>query len=513
MFRRQRRWTLAPLAVLSIGLVSAPAIGQDFERYGNDEVDYRYDRDNADLGRPVDLSDYADDVDSDVTYRSDAREMRYDYDDDRDVVRYRDDDRRRISSDYGRPVDMSDYADDVDRDVVRYRDEDRRRISDTYGRPVDLSDYADGVDSDTRYDRDARERRYDVDRDRTRVQVRNERDRREMMRDRDRDYQNTIGARGNYDRREMDNRRRFDDARRRFDEDRRRFDDERRRFGEERMRFDRERRDFERQRQQTMGSATGTRNPMETDGMKADPTTKQEKQARKEMEKAENKAATKNPQQKESPATQPKKQKQHSGASGTDQTGDAANIYAFEASTPKGQAREFKGTVSDMKTVTMNDVKTNRLTLKTDDGRELAVLLSPARSGKDLPVKKGDSITVEGHTRDIADQTVLIASRIDAGQNQMITIQRDRKVESLTGTVTQANVVPNPSEGTKNRVLVLKSDDGKNVIVDLGPDVRLKGVEFKSGQQIKVSGQMASIDNRPLLIADSLDIMNGGSQQ
>lgn len=509
MFKRHGRWTLAALAA---GLFATPAIAQDsdWDWFDNDTAEY----DSSD----VELSgDYGREVEMDNYARERYR--------DGDAERYRvnRDRRTRLSDDYGREVEMDDYARERyrDGDAERYRVVDRdaqRRLRADYGREVEMDDYADDTYRGRpieAYSRPSGTR--DQERNVNRYEYGYERDRREMRnRDgSDQDYRNTIRSSS----RDGDMRRRMDDDRRRFDEDRRRLGEERRRFDEERRQFDRERQSWERRRQQTTGSATDEKRAdikaqqdkeatqqSKVEKQKAEQQMKAEQEkARKVEEKARQKDGQKSDQS-DAEKAEPKSRKQSS--LDPQSSSEASQIYAFDAGTPKsrGETQQITGTISGINSVTLNDIKSNRLMLKTEDGRDLTVLLSPARTAKDLPIKKGQQITVQGHTRTIGGDDLLIASRIEAGDQQTITIQRDRNEQSLRGKITSIGVSPNPSEGTQNRVLVLKSDDGRDVIVDLGPDVRLQGVSLENGQQIKVRGQMASVDDRPLLIADTLDI-------
>lgn len=89
--------------------------------------------------------------------------------------------------------------------------------------------------------------------------------------------------------------------------------------------------------------------------------------------------------------------------------------------------------------------------------------------------------------------------------------QTDSGTESpnhLKGTVMDSRHVQvgNRKGSAENRVVLLKTQDGQTIAVDLGPEAKLKSVRVKQGTPVEVRGSVVSIDGDPVFLAQEVQI-------
>ena len=58
----------------------------------------------------------------------------------------------------------------------------------------------------------------------------------------------------------------------------------------------------------------------------------------------------------------------------------------------------------------------------------------------------------------------------------------------------------------QNRVVLLQTDQGRQIVVDLGPAQALQGVSLQQGAQLDASGQWIRIGDRPVLWANQVTV-------
>lgn len=66
--------------------------------------------------------------------------------------------------------------------------------------------------------------------------------------------------------------------------------------------------------------------------------------------------------------------------------------------------------------------------------------------------------------------------------------------------------------GQKNRLVLLQTQDGQRVVVDLGSWQQWQGVSLQEGTQLRVQGRPVRISDRPVLLAEQI-MVNGKTQQ
>jgi sporulation protein YlmC with PRC-barrel domain len=85
----------------------------------------------------------------------------------------------------------------------------------------------------------------------------------------------------------------------------------------------------------------------------------------------------------------------------------------------------------------------------------------------------------------------------------------DRKtIERIRGTIVRSEAIAPMPAMDPGTVLTIRYDEGKNIVVHLGPEwfVRRQQGEFKEGVEVDVSGSRVSIDGKPAIMATQLRI-------
>jgi|GEM_PF-6787872 len=158
--------------------------------------------------------------------------------------------------------------------------------------------------------------------------------------------------------------------------------------------------------------------------------------------------------------------------------------------------------------------------LRTDAGKEVLGDLGPTTAFVGTPVRSGSSITLRGQFETVGDKQVFFASEAVVG-DKTITIQRiepskqsaapnvtelpkpQRRV--LDGVIADISEVPR-KEGGKSMLLLLRGADDRYAIADLGDATIAGKYDLIVGDRVTVSGPVTHMQNRPVIIADSLSI-------
>ncbi|WP_372897927.1 hypothetical protein [Stieleria sp.] len=150
--------------------------------------------------------------------------------------------------------------------------------------------------------------------------------------------------------------------------------------------------------------------------------------------------------------------------------------------------------------------------VKTPRGTNLVVAIGESKQSDNLLVdlgpadqfdaemKQGDEIQVKGAMFKVGDKSVLMASTATLdGQQQSI----DRSGRKFTGKVD--DMMTAKIRGNTHQLAKLKTDQGKKLLVDLGPKDRLK-LDMKSGSEVTVTGPAIKVKDRSVLIARQVTV-------
>lgn len=212
---------------------------------------------------------------------------------------------------------------------------------------------------------------------------------------------------------------------------------------------------------------------------------------------------------------------------------------------------QIKGSILREKEVTLPEgtLRHKVVELKTEDGRRIAVDLGPTDKLKSVPLTIGATISVNGYLLRVGDRPVLFAERLSPEGGTTINIERPGMKERvqtllpeeteearaekamtaapqrLSGRVVHLKTVtvkPPKAEAARpgeaagageeaaaptrvrpisHQVVMLRTNEGENVIVDLGPKDKLKQVRMRTGSRIQVQARPVRIGDRLVLLA------------
>lgn len=163
--------------------------------------------------------------------------------------------------------------------------------------------------------------------------------------------------------------------------------------------------------------------------------------------------------------------------------------------------------------------------LRTEDGQRRIVDLGPAKRLADLKIGEGDKLTVRGRLVQVGDHRVLMGHQVKAADNGQ-TVQVARRPEaaprrqpaarqrirgqqpkeaSIRGTVLKTKTVGLRNRDIKHLVALVENQDGRRLIVDLGPAKKLADAKVGENRQISAQGRMIRVDGHQVLLARSVE--------
>ena len=150
--------------------------------------------------------------------------------------------------------------------------------------------------------------------------------------------------------------------------------------------------------------------------------------------------------------------------------------------------------------------KNNRVVLmQTDQGRQVIVDLGPAQALQGISLKQGTQIDASGRWVRISDRPVLWANQATiGGKNVQIKRQQRGQSRQLTGRIMRTKQVDIRGTDFTNQVALLQTDQGRQIVADLGPRANLRGFRLKPGAEIEVRGQPARVGDHLVLMADQV---------
>lgn len=188
----------------------------------------------------------------------------------------------------------------------------------------------------------------------------------------------------------------------------------------------------------------------------------------------------------------------------------------------------YSGTVNILRLkkvpIRNSDLNHSVALVRTDDGHQGVIDLGPADDLQELQLKSGQQIDVRGKSVRVGDRHVLMASRITS-QGDALQIDRSQQPRERTrrvvmrsdlrdksqqrqsrraavrGKVEQTKRVEVRDLGVDHLVVLVRTDNGKVRIVDLGPVDNLNRVRFARGDTIVADGNVVAVGDRQVLMA------------
>ncbi|TWT68965.1 hypothetical protein Pan14r_12490 [Crateriforma conspicua] len=171
---------------------------------------------------------------------------------------------------------------------------------------------------------------------------------------------------------------------------------------------------------------------------------------------------------------------------------DAQQQARNDSKDTRSELKRAEGQIADTKTVKVRGTE-HLVAMVNVQNSTWPVDLGPKSEIQNL--NQGDSLTATGHVLTVGDKKILVATEAQYA-DQTLEVQRGGR--EFTGKVQNTKTVN--VRGTEHQLAKIKTDDGKNLMVDLGPKDRLDN-KLQEGKSITVSGVPVKVNDRALLMA------------
>ncbi|MGE0538143.1 MAG: hypothetical protein AB7O68_24490 [Pirellulales bacterium] len=183
--------------------------------------------------------------------------------------------------------------------------------------------------------------------------------------------------------------------------------------------------------------------------------------------------------------------------------GDTASSKKHATSKP----HDVSGKITAVKQVKVRGVPHTVARIQQDDGKTIAVDLGPAEGVKSLKLDSGTQVKARGALTKAGEKPVLLARSLTVDGNAH---QLDRQAREFQGTIVDTR--KSKVHGREVTLLVLKTDAGKQRLVDLGPSSRLQQLKLQKDTKVTVRGVPLKDKDRPVVMAQSIEA-DGSSVQ
>tara|TARA_R110002073_G_scaffold7245_13_gene41421 strand:- start:776 stop:1978 length:1203 start_codon:yes stop_codon:yes gene_type:complete len=191
---------------------------------------------------------------------------------------------------------------------------------------------------------------------------------------------------------------------------------------------------------------------------------------------------------------------------------DAFTYYSFDSAGDQNQqakseaqskqkdlsskTEQVAGEIDRIKTVDVRGRDHIVAFVKNNDGKATVVDLGVKQESNSL--SQGDKLTASGHRMKVGDKSILIATKAKTKSSDL-TI--DRNGRKYTGNVASTREVT--VQGKKHLLAKVKTDNGKSMMVDLGPKDQLSKSP-RQGDKVTVQGVPVKVNDRIVLMARTL---------
>ena len=203
---------------------------------------------------------------------------------------------------------------------------------------------------------------------------------------------------------------------------------------------------------------------------------------------------------------------QYTYAKAKDRSASQGHTQTRAGKSEKTEQQQVSGQIQRSKDVQVKTLdaqgqaKNNRVVLiQTDQGRQVVVDLGSSQALQGISLTQGTPIEASGRWVRISDRPVLWATQatID-GENVQIKRQQRSQSRQLTGRIIRTKQVDIQGTDFTNQVVLLQTDQGRQLVADLGPMTNLHGFRLKPGAEIEVRGRPARVGDQLVLMADQV---------
>jgi hypothetical protein len=174
----------------------------------------------------------------------------------------------------------------------------------------------------------------------------------------------------------------------------------------------------------------------------------------------------------------------------------------------------------------------NRVILiEAKDGRRIAIDLGPTQNLADVQIQVGQNASVKGRLVRIGDRKVLFAGELtvngktvqirrmmeqsqirqrNAGQKDAGTSEEESmcQPQQISGQIVKERDVSVKNTGMRNKIVLVKTPQGRMIIADLGPSEKLGDLQLTADRSIQVQGRWLRVGNQPVILVEQVT-MNG----
>lgn len=180
------------------------------------------------------------------------------------------------------------------------------------------------------------------------------------------------------------------------------------------------------------------------------------------------------------------------------------------------QTKTITGTIQGFRHLNLSGVSDQhtlvKLRLRNRDN--VIVDLGPRTDLDDLSLSKSDTITIRGRTGTIDGRDVLMARTFTVNGNS-------HQVRMTSGNRTNDRVVQGQVEDSKemqtkqgrsdHTFLKVRMDNGRSVVLDLGPNIDRSDIQIERGDRLSAMGQRSDVNGRAIFVARSFILGEGNS--
>lgn len=170
--------------------------------------------------------------------------------------------------------------------------------------------------------------------------------------------------------------------------------------------------------------------------------------------------------------------------------------------------KRFVGTVTQPTRIRLVDgPEHDFVKLQLQDGSRIPVDLGRTDRPGQMTFEEGQKITVWGSRGRVDDKRVLVARRIQVGDQTMERDrEQDRDLKRVRGEVLDTATINLQNSDEKIAVAKVDLNGGRTETVVLGPANRLGDVSLTKGDEVQMLVRRGSLGQRQVLIADQLKI-------
>lgn len=193
-------------------------------------------------------------------------------------------------------------------------------------------------------------------------------------------------------------------------------------------------------------------------------------------------------------------------------------------------AAQLTGVILDTKDVQVrNKNQQNKVALiRTQENQEVVADLGNKQNLQNVSLEKDQQLQLQGEMARVGGRKVFLVSQIST-DGQQVQVQRQQKtgaqqgaadqarqqqkkmskmkemgMKQVSGKVTHEKDVNIRGRDQSHKVVMIQTQQGEQVVADLGPQENLQQIDIEKGKELQVQGQLARVSDHLLLVANQV---------